>query len=353
MKYCYKCGNSMEDDMLFCQKCGTKCISSESPKPDTASKQDSYAEYWGLSYKDFESSKEIELTPDGVHIFKQKGMKRFQFDKIIPYTQILEVNSVRASAMTSGYLSIITTTEGISGTAPRKQLLNDHNTVLFTKKAEPEVERIYRAIEDILSVPPISNATTIHCENAAKNLSQSGFQSLANPVKKKRRNGCLVLIVCSIIFLVTVAVIPKLIQSEGTGGESQANQVKQTEDNSPEDYELMVFESFWESASDYFGIEYSDYKWTDTATSYICDYETNGGYSAYYYLIKTAFETKNAYGQKISHEVTARCYYVPDYSNTVYITYLTLDGDKVYYDEETENWLMNMDGGGTEPIPSE
>lgn len=24
MKYCYKCGNPMEDDMLFCQKCGTK-----------------------------------------------------------------------------------------------------------------------------------------------------------------------------------------------------------------------------------------------------------------------------------------------------------------------------------------
>ncbi len=24
MKYCAKCGNSMEDDMLFCQRCGTK-----------------------------------------------------------------------------------------------------------------------------------------------------------------------------------------------------------------------------------------------------------------------------------------------------------------------------------------
>ena len=24
MKYCAKCGNPMEDDMIFCQKCGTR-----------------------------------------------------------------------------------------------------------------------------------------------------------------------------------------------------------------------------------------------------------------------------------------------------------------------------------------
>lgn len=24
MKYCAKCGNPMEDDMMFCQKCGAK-----------------------------------------------------------------------------------------------------------------------------------------------------------------------------------------------------------------------------------------------------------------------------------------------------------------------------------------
>lgn len=26
MKYCHKCGNPMEDDMLFCQKCGTRAV---------------------------------------------------------------------------------------------------------------------------------------------------------------------------------------------------------------------------------------------------------------------------------------------------------------------------------------
>ena len=33
MKYCYKCGHPMEDDMLFCQKCGTRAINDTDPTP--------------------------------------------------------------------------------------------------------------------------------------------------------------------------------------------------------------------------------------------------------------------------------------------------------------------------------
>lgn len=33
MKYCYKCGNPMEDDMLFCQKCGTRASNDTAPTP--------------------------------------------------------------------------------------------------------------------------------------------------------------------------------------------------------------------------------------------------------------------------------------------------------------------------------
>lgn len=33
MKYCYKCGNPMEDDMSFCQKCGTRAME---PSPEYA-----------------------------------------------------------------------------------------------------------------------------------------------------------------------------------------------------------------------------------------------------------------------------------------------------------------------------
>lgn len=33
MKYCFKCGNQMEDDMLFCQKCGTKVVLTDETTP--------------------------------------------------------------------------------------------------------------------------------------------------------------------------------------------------------------------------------------------------------------------------------------------------------------------------------
>ena len=133
MKYCVKCGNPMDDAMQFCQKCGAKCVT-PTDEGNYPPQQDNYAKYWGLHYKDIESGNEIELTPDGVRIFHSKGMKLFRFDKTIPYTEIIDVNSVRATALKSGYLSIITATDGITGKVTRQQFIFDHNTVLFTKK---------------------------------------------------------------------------------------------------------------------------------------------------------------------------------------------------------------------------
>lgn len=111
---------------------------------------------------------------------------------------------------------------------------------------------------------------------------------------------------------------------------------------SGEDYTTQVFTAFWESVCDSFGVSYSDYEWAHTATSYISDSTTSDGYTAHYYLIKTAFETKNAFGQDVLHPITARCYYVPDYSQVVYVTYMTLDGETVLFNEETEDWLLGI-----------
>lgn len=352
MKYCVKCGNPMDDAMQFCQKCGAKCVTpTDEANYPPQQDQDNYAEYWGLHYKDIESGNEIELTPDGVHIFHSKGMKQFRFDKTIPYTEIIDVNSVRATALKSGYLSIITATEGITGKATRQQLLFNQNTVLFTKKTEPEAERIYRAIEDICSAPPQSNSRTTFYESSHDDPSFSA--SLSNPAQPKKRMGCLIPVIALVVVLIVVFAMTNSDNSGEPDYSNPAQQSTQTDEKQAEDYEGDVFTAFWEGASDFFGVEYSDYKWTHTATSYICDYETSDGYITHYYLIKTAFETKNIYGQEVLHEVTARCYYVPDYSNTVYTTYLTLDGEVVSYDEETECWLMNMDGGGTPPVTSE
>lgn len=109
------------------------------------------------------------------------------------------------------------------------------------------------------------------------------------------------------------------------------------------DYESLVWQAFWETASDHFGVEYSDYSMTNTAYGYICENTTTDGYTSYYYLIRTAYETKNVLGQTVLHNVTARCYYVPDYSDVVYITYMTCDGETVYFDEEKESWLLGME----------
>ena len=149
--------------------------------------------------------------------------------------------------------------------------------------------------------------------------------------------GCLVSLVV-VIVVVAVSVFSSVKNPKPKPVEEPGKQ-----------YESAVFDVFWTSASKAFGVEYSDYKWTQTATSYLMDFETAGGHTAHYYLIETAFETENVFGKKVLHPVTARCYYAPDYKDTVYVTYITLDGETVYFDEETENWFMNMDGGGTAP----
>lgn len=119
---------------------------------------------------------------------------------------------------------------------------------------------------------------------------------------------------------------------------------------SGKDYESLVIDAFWEGTCGAFGINYSDFNMLDTSTSYISDSTTSDGYTAHYYLIKTSFDTENAFGKKITHQVTARCYYVPDFSKSIYITYITLDGEKVLFDEEKEDWLLGI--GGASSIPN-
>ena len=148
-------------------------------------------------------------------------------------------------------------------------------------------------------------------------------------------------------FLTVVLSVFMALSLAACGLSNNTNQTTTTKEASGKDYEAQVFAAFWESACGSFGVNYSDYKWTHTATSYISDSTTSDGYTAHYYLIKTAFDTENVFGQKINHEVTARCYYVPDYSNLVYTTYLTLDGEKVLFDEETEDWLLGIGGSST------
>lgn len=150
-------------------------------------------------------------------------------------------------------------------------------------------------------------------------------------------------------FILSIFMILSLSACSFSSPTDSSSKIQNT-NASGKDYETLVFNSFWESTCGEFGVNYSDYKWTHTVTSYISDSTTSDGYTAHYYLVKTAFDTKNAFGQKILHEVTARCYYVPDYSKLVYVTYITLDGEKILFNEEKEDWLLGI--GGSSSVPS-
>ena len=212
--FCTQCGRENSADSVFCGYCGA-------PFPDApASEQEvhDYDEYWGLSYFDIESGKKIELFPSGVRVSHDKGLPKYQFSQIIPYSSILEVRSVRASAVSSGYISIITATGGITEDVPRMQLLKDHNTVLFTRKTEPEVERIYRAIEDICDGSAFPSDTV---EAAGRGTSSDGAvkytPSLANAPKPKKKRGCLVpaLVTC-LLFIAFMVYVRKNVNPTGS-----------------------------------------------------------------------------------------------------------------------------------------
>ena len=145
-----------------------------------------------------------------------------------------------------------------------------------------------------------------------------------------------------IISVVLSIIVALSLAACGTTTETNPTEASKTK--SGEDYTSLVTDAFWEGTCGLFGINYSDFKMWDTATSYISESTTSDGYTAHYYLVKTSFDTKNAFGQKINHQVVARCYYVPDYSNVVYTTYITLDGEKILFDEETEDWLLGIGG---------
>ena len=222
MKYCTKCGNQMEDDMLFCQKCGMKCMGTNISQEST---QDDYEDYWGLSYFDVESSKTVELTPKGVHIFKKAPMKSFCIDKTIPYSDIIEISSERATALSNGYFSVVTATEGITRKIGRFEMLKDENTLLFTRKTEPVAERIYRAIEDVCKKPPSSQVQYTYYEMNKKPTTYSS--SLSNPLKPQ--NTALIGWVVPIVIILLFAIIGiGLSQKDNESSPSSAPAITET-----------------------------------------------------------------------------------------------------------------------------
>ncbi len=178
MKYCVRCGHPVEDESLFCPRCGTRCGSAP-PQRRRAALQDRYREYWDQQYYDRDSGRTIELTPEGVYIFSRRGIRMFHWDKIIPYSQIVDVFFQRASVMKKGVLSVVTITEGISGPAKRQQMRKDFHTLFFSRKEESQAEGICQALQVICSAPPHGTA----CPDDARS------RRFTDPVTATRRRN--------------------------------------------------------------------------------------------------------------------------------------------------------------------
>ena len=103
------------------------------------------------------------------------------------------------------------------------------------------------------------------------------------------------------------------------------------------DTEAAVTTVVKETLAESWGLEYGDFKISETACDYISESETSDGGTSYYYLFRSAYE--DDFG--VNHPITARAYLVKG-DNTCYITYVTHDGESVHFDEETEDWLLNI-----------
>ena len=119
-----------------------------------AHSNDPLAEYWGMRFRDI-YGKQLELTPDGIHITKGKLIKTIDYSRVLDiYVELPE------TAAASGILSIVENT-GLTAHKKLEQLktektvrfVNDENSFVFSKNSNTEVEKVYYAIQIICRTP--------------------------------------------------------------------------------------------------------------------------------------------------------------------------------------------------------
>ena len=157
MKYCQECGTQLNDTAKFCVKCGTSCTTTDNTPATSTDVQPDFSKYYGMSFKDI-FGKTIELTAQGVYIYRHKGLF-VKFDNTIAYKHTLHVNLSHPSLINGcGYLSIVTANGGLSAdfsskaplsTATSTELGNNQNVVCFRKMKD--IEAIYKALTEILN----------------------------------------------------------------------------------------------------------------------------------------------------------------------------------------------------------
>ena len=155
MKFCSECGTQLTDAAKFCVKCGTPCAAGIESNSPPSIEQDAFSRYYGMTFKDI-FSKVIELTPQGVYIYRHKGMW-LKFDNVIPYKHIVNVALTRPGFQ-CGSLSIVTANGGLKAEYDHKErmstkysneLANNQNVICFRKMVD--IQTIYDALTAIVN----------------------------------------------------------------------------------------------------------------------------------------------------------------------------------------------------------
>ena len=147
------------------------------------------------------------------------------------------------------------------------------------------------------------------------------------------------------IFLAVIMILLLAACDMDTGATSNDNDSANTKGNSnsaeidytDSDTEAAVIPVVKETLAESWDLEYSDFKIFETVGDYISESETSDGKTSYYYLVKTAYDDDGGN----THSAAVRAYLVTG-DNTCYITYVTVDGECVYFDEEAEDWLLDI-----------
>ena len=157
MKYCTYCGAALADDAQFCMKCGKPYLNFSSASLIPAEEPD-YSEYWGKRYYDTYGGRTAILTPNGLRIHKEAPLKRFCYDKLIPYLDIVDLVIVKPRALEPGYISVITPLGGILEKNESTQPLNDPNTICFDKSQAHLIQPFYETLKMIVEDPPLTKS---------------------------------------------------------------------------------------------------------------------------------------------------------------------------------------------------
>lgn len=117
--------------------------------------------YLGLTFTDIHL-KTITLTADGIEISREKGIWR-KFHRTIPYSAVLDIYNHKASIMSAGFFSLVTSVGGVTHTESllsmkqANDVAEDEGTFAYRKKSAETICQIIEGIHALKDYSPSYN----------------------------------------------------------------------------------------------------------------------------------------------------------------------------------------------------